>query len=500
MKNKLNNTPIGYVGHILKRAAQLWPERTALICADTSITYAQLEKQATHLSNTLLSHKLKPRDKVIIIWENSVEFFVAYHAAWQLGAVVVPLNIFLHEKELEHIINDSQPHIIIASTPQQKKLGNINVKLPLLLGEDVLEKTKSTDTPQNIAYHALDENELCALLYTSGTTGLAKGVMLSSKNIITNVMQALELFDTESDERVYGALPLFHSYMQNTCVWSSCIAGTTVILVPKIDRTSLKKALDQKPTIVLGIPTLFGLFCMMRGIHFDSVKLFVSGGDALPDKIRMGFALLFNRKICNGYGLTEAAPFVAVDLDDEINPTSTIGKPMAGIQVEIRNEEESPLTKGSIGTLWIKGDNVMLGYYNAPDATNAILKNGWLNTGDLAYINENNKIIIAGREKDLIVNKGIKIYPQEVENILMGHTLVTAVAVIGIVQDNEEVPIAVVAAKSNTHTLEQELLDLCKNNLASYKVPRIIYVRKELPTTATGKVDKKTLRAEFTKK
>ncbi len=158
------------------------------------------------------------------------------------------------------------------------------------------------------------------------------------------------------------------------------------------------------------------------------------------------------------------------------------------------------LPKNSIGTLWIKGDNIMLGYYNAPDATNAIVKNGWLNTGDLAYINENNKIIIAGREKDLIVNKGIKIYPQEVENILMGHNLVTAAAVIGILQDNEEIPIAIVAAKSHTTTLEQELLNICKNNLANYKVPRVIIIKKELPTTATGKVDKKKLRTEFVKK
>ncbi len=496
MKNNIDISHLPYAGHILHRAAQLWPERTALICNNRGITYYDLYIYALRFSAFLKTKNVQPRDKIILIWENSLEFYIAYHAAWQIGAIVAPLNIFLHEKELEHIITDCQPKLIITSEPQYAKLQKITLLVPeIIRSHDLTHALQSTD--KEIALQALDHEELSILLYTSGTTGMPKGVMLSSKNILTNAQQALTLFKTDTEERIYGALPLFHSYMQNTCIWSACIAGSTVLLVHKIDRNSLKKALDLQPTIVLGIPSLYGLFCIMKHVTFPSVKLFISGGDALPDKIRMAFALFFNRKICNGYGLSETSPFIAVDLDDQIGATSTVGKPLDGIQIEIRDENNKPVQPGTIGTLWVHGDNVMLGYYNAPEATNAILHNNWLNTGDLARITPDGKIVIAGRQKDLIVHKGIKIYPQEIENVLMSHAQVIAAAVLGKQENNDEIPIAFVAVKTLSDNLKEELANLCAQNLATYKIPRLFIIKKELPTTATGKIDKKILKKEL---
>ena len=189
---------------------------------------------------------------------------------------------------------------------------------------------------------------------------------------------------------------------------------------------------------------------------------------------------------------------MSVDCDDYTLPTNTIGKPLVGIECAIRDEKGNELSRGNIGVLWVKGGNIMLGYWNAPEATAAILKDGWLNTGDLAYLTPDGKIVLAGRERDLISNKGLKIYPQEVENILLTHSAVLQAGVIGVKENDEEIPVAFVASKErNTEKLIKELKSLCERHLAPYKIPRQFYVRKELPVTTTGKVDKKVLRREL---
>jgi long-chain acyl-CoA synthetase len=487
---------------ILQRAAQRYPDRIALICEEKQITFKQLYQAACLVSEQLVQKNVLPGDRVLVIYENSIEFFIAYYGAWQTGAIVAPLNVYLHERELEHIINDAQPKVIIASPPQQKKLASLN-NIPMVLGEEIFTATNQKGNPESTWNIPKGDRTTCTvLLYTSGTTGLPKGVMLSSNNIITNAIQGISNFDLTQNERILGALPLFHSYMQNTAIWSPCIAGATVILVPAITRSALLKALKHNPTAVLGIPQLFGLFCLMKTAPFKNVKLFVAGGDALHNKIQMGFELIYQRKIANGYGLTETSPFVSVDLNPARKPTGCVGKPMIGIQTEIRDEHNNALPICKKGLLWVKGDNIMLGYYNAPEATAKVLQNGWFNTGDLAYIDQDGYIILCGREKDLIIHKGFNIYPPEIENILTTHPAVYMAAVIGYQYDGDEVPVAFVATKETSfddvpEKLITELKALCANNLARYKIPLHFYIKKELPTTATGKIDKKILRQEL---
>jgi long-chain acyl-CoA synthetase len=489
-----------YAGQLLYRAAQLSPHHTALICGNESITYHNLFLETTAVSSFLIEKGVQPQQRILILYENSIHFYRAYYGAWQTGAVVVPLNIFLHEKEIEHIIQDAQPSAIIASQQQLKKLSQI-INLPLTLTEQEMDQIIQHKTDPSFVPHQLDADELSAILYTSGTTGRPKGVMLSSRNILTNSIQVAALFNTSNKDRAYAALPLFHAYMQNTCVWTSFLLCATTIIIPTIDRAALKQGLAHNPTVILAIPALYGLFSLFKDVSFPSVRYFISGGDALPDKIRMAFELVYRRKLCNGYGMTETAPFIAVDLDDGNEATNTVGYPCYGLEYEIRNENNIPVNPDTIGTLWVKGDNVMLGYYNSSEVTAQVLQNGWLNTGDLATSTKNNKIIICGRAKDLIVNKGVKIYPQEVENILMTAPSVTAAAVIGIPHShNESIVVAYVATSQKDPNLVKTLQDLCHHNLAPYKVPRFIIVRKELPTTTTGKIDKKSLREEYMQK
>ena len=485
-----------HVSKLLERAARLWPKNTMLICMDERITYKELYYRAVLLAHQLQSLGVKKNERVIIFYENSVEFYVAYFAVWQAGGIVAPLNVFLHEDEFMRIIHDAQPRVLILSPHLKAKLEKLPPDLPVITDIDITGQLPKTIP--SLQTEPQDPHDVAALLYTSGTTGFPKAVMLSSTNIIVNAIQGISRFAFSPKDKVFCPLPLFHSLPQNICVWANTILGSTAIIAPKIDRKTIIKGLSYKPTIVVAVPALYGLFCMMKTLNFKKVRYFAAGGDALSDKIRSFFALIYGRKICNGYGLTETSPFLSVDCDDYTQPTNTVGRPFHGIQAAIKDSQGLLLPQGQIGTLWVKGDNIMLGYYNAPEATAAILVDGWLNTGDLAYLTKEGKIVLAGRERDLISNKGLKIYPQEVENILLSHPAVMQAGVIGAQENDEEIPVAFIASKeAEQEKLIRELKSLCARHLAPYKIPRQFYIKKELPITTTGKVDKKLLKKEL---
>jgi long-chain acyl-CoA synthetase len=490
------------VGHLLKRMARLSPHNIALISDQQEITYRNLYGCASLFSKKLVDSGIQPRDRVILLFENSIEFYIAYFGILQIGAIVVPLNIFLQDREIAHVINDAQPTCFVTSTKFAQRVQDLDVeKMPLILTEEdiVLDNVVAQGT-NHVSTFSPDPEELTVLLYTSGTTGLPKGVMISSKNIMTNVAQGLTRFQLLGQERIFGVLPLFHSFAQIVSIWMPFFLGYTVIVIAKIDRHYITRGLAHKPTIFSGVPALYGLLCLLRTAPLASVRLFISGGDALSSRIYTAFALLYRRKICSGYGLTETTPLVAVGFEDITAPINSVGKPVVGVTCAFKDEEGNEVPKGSVGELWVKGDNVMLGYYNAPEMTEHVLKDGWFNTGDLAYLDKRGNLIIAGRTKDLIIQKGIKIYPQEVENVISTHPEVIRVGVIG--QDDQsdgEIPIAHVQVKTMTPNLVKELRALCVKNLAAYKVPRdFILTTQELPITATGKVNKKLLRSQAT--
>lgn len=479
------------VSQFLSRAANLWPETTAYICGNDSITYQVLAQASNALAEHLISQGVKAEDRVLIYYENSIDFFIAYFAIWHIGAIVAPLSIFLKEEEILRIISDAKPTALVISDNLYNNISPEKLT-PALIRTEAINKAKNahTDTTKP---HKRDIHAIAALLYTSGTTGFPKAVMLSSSNILHNIAQLLSSIDINFQTRTFCPLPLFHCLPQNVCVWATCLVGGTAITTPKIDRRSLLKAIDEKPNVIVAVPALYGLFCLMKNLDFSSVNYFACGADILPDKIRTGFELIYRRKIINGYGMTECSPFISAELDDALVPTSSVGRPFPGIQIAIRDDKNEEMPEGSIGTIWIKGSNVMMGYYQAPEATEAILKNGWLNTGDLGRLVDD-KLELCGRVKDLIINKGIKIYPQEIEQHLLRHPQVAHAAVIGRQIDGEEIPIAFVAAAGNaSSSLEQELLQWCKEHLSFYKIPRKIIILKELPMNQTGKVDKKKL-------
>lgn len=498
----INNKPI-FAGLLLKRAAERWPNKCAVICEDRELTYRAVFEYTLRIGNTLRERGIKSGDHVMILYDNSINFYAAYYGIWQIGAIPVPVNTMLHPQQIAHIIENAQPAAIVVSAPLYEKMRPVMQNIPVIISDADLDAAynRPNQPKQESVIDSTDHDPdaLAVLLYTSGTTGDPKGVMLSSRAVITNAAQGAARFDIHKNERVLVALPLFHSYTQNTCLWMCPFLGATAIIVPKIERRALMTGLQHKPTFIVGIPQLYGLFCLMKNAPFTRVRYFISGGDILTDKTRMYFELIYRRKLCNGYGLTETAPFVCVDLDDMVKPTDTVGRPFAGIEYQIRDPEGAVLKDGSVGLLWIKGDNLMLGYYKAPEATARAIVDGWFDTGDLALINKHGKIVLCGREKDLIKSKGIKVFPQDIENVLTKHPAVFAAAVIGAMIDDDEVPVAYVATKEykKNDELEAQLKTLCQAHLANYEIPRIFIIKESLPLTATGKVDKKILRKEF---
>jgi len=490
----LDNGTIMNAGKLLQRGYENFPENTALIYKDRFVSYKELYHRSCLFGKKLVAQGVKPSDRVLLFFRNSLEFYVAYFAIWQVGAIVAPLNIFLSERELAHIVNDSKPKLIVVSSDKIDFFRDDN-SISVLTEKDM---DLTSEVPQNLPAFDIpskEPNDLVVLLYTSGTTGFPKGVMLSSKNIMTNVVQVLSLMPFSESQRVFCVLPLFHCFAQNTCIWASLFSGSTVVVVSKISRKEILNGLKHRPTIFLGVPALYGLLCLMKTAPLSSVEYFISGGDALPDKIRMFFSLLYRRKLCNGYGLTETSPLIAVNLEDVIEPTNNIGVPVLGVDCSIRNENGHELTKGQTGELWVKGDNIMLGYYNDREKTEEVIVDGWFNTGDLAKFDKNGKLIICGRLKDLIIHKGLNIYPQEIENVILKHDAVLRVGVIG--QDDNsfgQIPIAVVQLRSKSENIEKELRDLCAKDLAAYKVPRRFIIVGDMPLTSTSKVDKKNLR------
>lgn len=483
-----------YVGELLARAARMKPDTIALIYQDTSVTYYELYRRVCLFAAYLKQRGLKPRDRALLFFENSIEFYVGYYAILHTGAIVVPLNIFLSEREFSHILADAKPTLIVASKELLSKVVTVDsLEIPVIHEDMMHIPDERQQLDETII--ACKPDEMAALLYTSGTTGLPKGVMLSSSNMIINILQGLVRYDSGKPERVFAVLPLFHSFAQNTCVWASFYRMYTVIVVPRIDRRAILAGLKHKPTIFLGVPALYGLLCLLKTAPLDSVRLFVSGGDAISDKIRSAFALLYRRKICSGYGLTETSPLVSVSFDDETTSTNTVGRPCMGVQCSIRDEEGKEVSRGSIGELWVSGPNVMLGYYNAPEMTAQVMHDKWFKTGDLAYFDTKGRIVISGRIKDLIIHKGFNIYPQEIENVILAYGNAIRAAVIGISDaETGEVPVAYVQLRETDDKAEGAIKTLCKQNLAAYKVPRtIICVIKDLPLTATGKVNKKKL-------
>lgn len=522
----------------LEESAKAYKEKKALYFMGKELSYNELFVKSKQMANYLQSLGVRKGDKVAIMLPNCPQAVISYYGILMAGGIVVQTNPLYTERELEYQLNDSGTSVIICLDillPRVTKVkGNTELKHTIVTGikdylpfpknliypfiqkreyNMVVKVEQSADThvwqlimekaPSDYLEPEIDPVEDLALLqYTGGTTGHPKGVMLTHYNLTSNVeMCESWLYKTENgSEIVMGVLPFFHVYGMTTVMNLSIKQGSKMILMPKFNALDVLKAIDkQKPTLFPGAPTIYVALLNhpeLNKYDLSSIKACISGSAPLPIEIQEQFEKVTGGKLVEGYGLTESSPVTHANFVWENRVNGSIGVPWPDTDCKIFKmdaiEEEAEV--GEVGEIAVKGPQIMKGYWNNQEETDNVLKDGWLFTGDLGYMNEEGYFYIVDRKKDMIIAGGYNIYPREVEEVLYEHEGIQEAVVAGIPDAYRgETVKAYIVLKEGYSLTEEALNEYCRKHLAAYKVPRIYEFRKELPKTAVGKILRRKL-------
>lgn len=526
------------VQNYLKQTAEKFPEKTAIHFMGKELTYKQVYNYAKKLAAYLQSLGIEKGDRVAIMLPNTPQSIISYYAILMAGGIVVQTNPLYMERELEYQMKDSGAKAIITLDilfPRVSKvisntdLENVivtaikdylpfpkNIVYPFIQkkqygiivnvkheGQNHLFTEIMKQPAGQIKEYDFDfEEDLALLQYTGGTTGFPKGVMLTHKNLVANAaMCNAWLYKCKpGEETVLGILPFFHVYGMTAVLILSVMQGSKMVLLPKFDpETTLKTIQKQKPTLFPGAPTIYiGLLNHpdLKKYDLSSIDSCISGSAPLPVEVQEQFEEVTGGKLVEGYGLTESSPVTHANfLWDKKKVKGSIGVPWPETDsVILSMETGEPLPPGEIGEIAVKGPQVMKGYWNRPEETEQVLRDGWLLTGDLGYMDEEGYFYIVDRKKDMIIAGGFNIYPREIEEVLYEHPAVQEVVAAGIPDPyrGETVKVYIVL-KDGAAATEDELNEFARKHLAAYKVPRMYEFRKELPKTAVGKILRRAL-------
>jgi len=496
-----------------------YPRRKALFVGEETIRYGELLKRVDAFAGYLHQIGIRPEERVALFMRNSWEFVAAVLAISKVGAVTVPINTFLKSDELSYILEDSGAVLLLASASYEKVVHDSRVRElcrgivwegGLRLPDDfnaTFEEAIGAGLNCKPVMRTLDD--LAVFFYTSGTTGKPKGAMLSYKNIFSNAESARILLHISRRDRVIIFLPMFHSFTFSIGVLLPLYIGASIVVIQSLRPFSniFKQALLKRVTIFLGVPDVYNALAKAKlpwyFMWFNKIRIFVSGAAALQPKTLEAMRSKFRRaKMLEGYGLSESSPAVCINPLDKQKDKS-VGPAMPGYQVKIVDENMVELPRGEVGEIILYGDNVMQGYLGRPEATEETIINGWLLTGDMGYMDEEGYLFIVDRKKDLIISKGINIYPREIEEVIDRFPGVNVSAVIGIPDEKSgEVPVAYLELEDEVTPEQFDLSKLKKHlreQLANYKIPRMIHIINELPKNATGKVLKRVLKEQLKK-
>ncbi|RMG32868.1 MAG: long-chain fatty acid--CoA ligase [Methanobacteriota archaeon] len=518
---------MGYEAHrlnvasLLENSARDFPEKVAVIYGDMRLTYHQINAMASQVANGLKSKGIGKGDKVALSMLNLPYFPIIYYGILKTGATVVPLNVLFKRNEISYHLKDSDAKAYFAfiGTEQlpmgQEALAGFSevdscehfwIILPPGVdnpfdGVQTLDDLMNGQSP-NFWSVSVDKNDPAVILYTSGTTGQPKGAVLSHSNIYFNAFVVQGLFRQTSDDIHLVVLPLFHSFGQVVQMNAGFLSGCTLVLIPRFEPAAVLSALEKENvTVFAGVPTMYwALLNFPNADEYDlqkisrTLRLGASGGSAMPVEIMKGFEEKYNVTILEGYGLSETSPVASFSRMDLPKKPGSIGVPIQGVEMAIMDENGNMLGPNEIGEIVIRGHNIMLGYYNKPEATEEAFRNGWFHSGDLGKIDEDGYYYVVDRLKDMIIRGGFNVYPREVEEVMLTHPKISLVAVVGEKDEEygEEVVAYVVLKEGETATPE-EIIEWCKNQMASYKYPRRVYIKESLPMTATGKILKRVL-------
>ena len=529
----------------MEEAARRFPQSPATIFMGGKLSYAQIDALADRFAAALARMGVKKGDRVALYLANCPQYVIGYYGALKAGAIVVPCNALYVPRELQHQLSDAGAETILVMSKFYENIKSIraqtslkrvivtNVKeyFPPLLRllftvakekkdghrvditgdantywlQDVLAKAPAQPPRDEVA-----PSDTACLLYTGGTTGIPKGAELTHANLMANAVQCRAWFHDikEGQETILVALPLFHSYAMTTCMNLAVYAAMAMVLVPNPrDLKDVLKNIEKYQAVFFpGVPTMYVAINNSpdaRKYNLRSLRACISGAAGLQKEVQTRFRELTGANLVEGYGLTEASPVTHANPVYGDGRIGTIGLPWPDTEAKIVDVEtgEKEMPVGEPGELIIRGPQVMKGYWKMPDETAMTLRSGWLYTGDISRMNEDGYFQIVDRRKDLIIAGGFNIYPREIEEVLYEHPKIKEATIVGVpdAYRGETVKAYCVLKDGETAT-EQEIIQFCRERLASFKAPRMVEFRKELPKSMVGKVLRRILLAEETEK
>jgi long-chain acyl-CoA synthetase len=478
-------------------------DRTAVKLDDLELSYEALEAGSARVAGLLAAKGVGPGDRVGLMLPNLPYFPFAFYGVLRLGAVVVPMNPLLKEREVAFHLSDSGAKVLVAwqQFSDAARAGADKAGADVLVVEpgEFEKQVAAADPVDEIAERADDDTAL--ILYTSGTTGTPKGAELTHENLRAATQISVDLVDSGPETVTFGALPLFHVFGLTSGLNSCVRVGACLTLLPRFEPAKALEIVQRdKVTTFLGVPTMYA--AMLHQDDSDSydtssLDLCVSGGAAMPVEILRGFEEAFGCKILEGYGMSETCAIASFNRPDRERKPGSIGIPVPGVEMKVVDADGNDLPQGEVGEILIRGPVVMKGYWNRPDATAETLDDdGWLHSGDMASIDEDGYFFIVDRKKDMIIRGGFNVYPRELEEVLYEHPAVAEAAVVGIAHESlgEEVG-AAVALKPGQDASVDELRAFVKERVAAYKYPRIVWITETLPKGPTGKILKRQIEA-----
>lgn len=517
------------------------PDMPAYINMGQIITFRKLEERsrafAAYLQNEL---RLNKGDRIALMMPNLLQYPIALFGALRAGLVVVNVNPLYTPRELEHQLNDSGATAIVIvsnfAATLEKVVFNTQVKHVILtrMG-DQLSFGKRTLVNFVVKYikklvpkyklpHAVSFREalsigkqrqyvkpiiyredLAFLQYTGGTTGVAKGAMLTHRNIIANILQmkwvAEPLFNKQGQNIGIIALPLYHIFaLTANCLFFTEMGITGVLITNPRDIPGFVKELKKYPFVAItGVNTLFNALLNnedFKNVDFSHLRLSVGGGASIQSSVANRWHQTTGNHIIEGYGMTECSPLIAATRYDATEYSASIGIPVANTDIRIVDEQGNDVPMGERGELWAKGPQVMKGYWNRPEDTADVLKDGWMATGDIVVMGEDLNLRIVDRKKDMIIVSGFNVYPNEIEEVVSQHPKVNEVVAIGVPSKSSGESIKIFVTKKDESLTREELRNFCRQYLTGYKIPRDIEFRDELPKSNVGKILRRVLRDE----
>lgn len=501
----------------LERGRRLFPDKLALIFEGQKWTYQELDRAANRMANCLQQLGVQKGDRVALLLPNIPEFIFGYLGILKIGGIVVSISVMLKSDELQFILNDCEAKVVVTDTTLvshvvKDDLAHLKYLLVAADGETSLSlyKGDGKGSEQMLALEDLmvaaspeakaiemASDDPAAILYTSGTTGFPKGATLSQGNLMSNLYSLLHCYGIKPEDRLLLFLPLFHCFGQNAILNPALAACATIVLVQRFKPEEVLETVRKEGiTMFFGVPTVYIklLKLNLTEAQLQCIRYYFSAAATLPPTIAGQWQQRYKHYIHEGYGLTETAPCSTYNHNLKYQPGS-VGMPIENVDMKVVDAEDNELPPGKRGEIVVRGPNVMLGYWNRQKETEKVLKDGWLHTGDIGYVDEMGYFYIVDRAKDMINMSGFNVYPTEVERILYQHPAVHEAAVYGLPHSEKgEQVCANIKLHNGAAVKPEDLQEFCRQRMATYKVPQVIKFVDSLPKNPTGKILKRVLR------